>query len=332
MRDDPGASKGMTFHDAVPHFATGQDTPRACLERCLAQIASCEPVVKAFAVVNEVLARAAADASSARWKAGQPLSAIDGMPIAVDVAIDLSGTAVRSLHDAGALILGQTVTAGAAAAVAARLCAAAFDAEVGGGVIRSASTFGNFAFEPTPGGLPHGVHAGGIEDLWRVASVAIQHAGGGPFDPDVMPDATRPGGLIVIESAAWRTAGESTRTAFEALLDQIACTGVTLRRRRDHPSIEALEQIIAMKPDDHLALRQWRDVARREHACLASLADAIVMLSAPGALLRAPAVNLPLMSVQGLPVGAQLVGQADEDARTVSVARWVALEAGTVVV
>jgi Asp-tRNA(Asn)/Glu-tRNA(Gln) amidotransferase A subunit family amidase len=39
--------------------------------------------VQAFVTLNEAGARGAADASSARWKAGRPLSAIDGTPIAI---------------------------------------------------------------------------------------------------------------------------------------------------------------------------------------------------------------------------------------------------------
>ena len=80
-RYDPNTFKGLTFHDATPQFASGKDTPRDYLERCLDTIAAREPVVKAFVVLNEKNARAAADASAARWKAGTPLSAMDGMQI-----------------------------------------------------------------------------------------------------------------------------------------------------------------------------------------------------------------------------------------------------------
>ena len=75
--------KPLAFHDAVPRFADGSDTPRAFLERCLQTIAAREPVVKALTAINEAGARTAADASTARWKAGKPLSPIDGMPVAI---------------------------------------------------------------------------------------------------------------------------------------------------------------------------------------------------------------------------------------------------------
>ena len=80
---DPRTFKALTFHDATARFRAGSDSPRAYLERCLDAIAAREPVVKAFVVLNEINARTAADASNARWKAGAPLSAIDGMPIAI---------------------------------------------------------------------------------------------------------------------------------------------------------------------------------------------------------------------------------------------------------
>src|SRR5689334_21702889 len=75
--------KPLTFHDAARRFTDGNDSPRAYLERCLETIAQREPVVKAFTVINETGARAAADASVARWKAGKPLSPIDGMPVGI---------------------------------------------------------------------------------------------------------------------------------------------------------------------------------------------------------------------------------------------------------
>src|SRR4029078_2347644 len=75
--------KPLTFHDATRRFTDGNDSPRAYLERCLETIAAREPVVKALTAINESGASAAADASTQRWKAGNPLSPIDGMPVAI---------------------------------------------------------------------------------------------------------------------------------------------------------------------------------------------------------------------------------------------------------
>ncbi|MFN7306191.1 MAG: amidase family protein, partial [Alphaproteobacteria bacterium] len=85
---DRTSFKGLTFQDAVPRFLAGQDNPRAYLERCLEAIAAKDGVVRAFVVLNEAGARAAADTSAARYKAGRPLSAIDGMPIGIKDLIE----------------------------------------------------------------------------------------------------------------------------------------------------------------------------------------------------------------------------------------------------
>ena len=120
----------LTFHDAARRFTDGNDSPRAYLERCLETIAQREPVVKALVTINETGARAAADASAARWKAGKPLSPIDGMPVAIkdlletkDMPTEMGCVAMKgnfpkrdnagvwALRQAGAVILAKTVTA-----------------------------------------------------------------------------------------------------------------------------------------------------------------------------------------------------------------------------
>ncbi len=127
---DPREFKALTFHDATPRFREGTDTPRAYLERSIETIAAREPVVKAFVVLNEALARAAADASTARWKQGRPLSPIDGMPIAIKDLLETKdmptqmgceayrgnfpkrdNPAVWALRQAGAVVFGKTVSA-----------------------------------------------------------------------------------------------------------------------------------------------------------------------------------------------------------------------------
>ena len=127
---DPRTFKPLIFHSATEHFADGSDTPRVYLERCLEMIKEREPVVRAFAALNEAGARAAADASSARWKAGRPLSLIDGMPIGIKDLLETKdmptqmgcaayegnfpkrdNAAVWALRQAGAVILGKTTTA-----------------------------------------------------------------------------------------------------------------------------------------------------------------------------------------------------------------------------
>jgi len=107
----------------------------------------------------------------------------------------------------------------------------------------------------------------------------------------------------------------------------------------------------AMTPDDYRMALVDRATAQLRHAAVGPLADAVITLSCPGAaplwsgdvpgqplaprptgdfvfnapssMLFAPAVTVPLMSVGGLPVGIQLMGQQHEDARMTSLARWL---------
>ena len=244
---DPCKFKALTFHDATPRFRDGSDTPRAYLERCLDTIAAREPVVQAFVVLNEAGARAAADASSARWKDGRPLSAIDGMPVAIKDLLETKdmptqmgceayrgnvtnrdNAAVWALRQAGAVVLGKTVTAelggthpgpttnpfdaactpggsssGTAAAVGARMAPAGLGTQVGGSIIRPAGYCGNVALKPTMGAINRGerqttsmsttgVHAGCIEDMWQVAIEIARRAGGDPGRPGLFGPPTPP--------------------------------------------------------------------------------------------------------------------------------------------
>lgn len=40
-------------------------------------------------------------------------------------------------------------------------------------------------------------------------------------------------------------------------------------------------------------------------------------------MLGSPVVTVPLMGVGGLPVGLQIIGQREEDARMTAIARWL---------
>jgi Asp-tRNA(Asn)/Glu-tRNA(Gln) amidotransferase A subunit family amidase len=126
---DAATHRMLSFHDAIAKFRNGTDTPRAYLERCIARIETLEPAVMAFAYLNLDRARQAADESSARYKAGKPISPVDGMPVGIKDLIEtydmptefgselfrghqpLSDAAcVHSLRKGGAVLVGKTVT------------------------------------------------------------------------------------------------------------------------------------------------------------------------------------------------------------------------------
>jgi Asp-tRNA(Asn)/Glu-tRNA(Gln) amidotransferase A subunit family amidase len=118
-----------TYVSLAQDLRSGKITPRAYLEECLDRIAKNDPRIGAFVTVNADAARRATDAASARWKDSKPLSAIDGMPIAVKDVIETAdmptgqgspmwegnatrrdSAAVRALREAGGVILGKTTT------------------------------------------------------------------------------------------------------------------------------------------------------------------------------------------------------------------------------
>jgi Asp-tRNA(Asn)/Glu-tRNA(Gln) amidotransferase A subunit family amidase len=110
-------------------FRTGRGTPQGYLDETLLRIDELEPRVGAFVTVNREGAAKAAQASTERWRAGKPLSPIDGMPIAIKDIIETAdmptgqgspmwegsvsrrdSASVRALREAGAVILGKTTT------------------------------------------------------------------------------------------------------------------------------------------------------------------------------------------------------------------------------
>jgi Asp-tRNA(Asn)/Glu-tRNA(Gln) amidotransferase A subunit family amidase len=239
----------LTFFDATPQFRDGSDTPRAYLERCLEVITDREPVVKAWVVLNLTGARKAADTSTERYRRGHAVSPIDGMPIGIKDLIETKdmptghgcaafagnetrrdSAIVRALRDAGAVILGKTVTtemggafpgpttnpfdpertpggssSGSAAAIGACMVPAAIGTQVGGSLIRPASYCANCAIKPTMGALHRGerqgysqshvgVHAGSLIDMWRAAIEIARRAGGDPGQPGLFgaPDLSPP--------------------------------------------------------------------------------------------------------------------------------------------
>jgi Asp-tRNA(Asn)/Glu-tRNA(Gln) amidotransferase A subunit family amidase len=148
-------------------------------------------------------------------------------------------------------------------------------------------------------------------------------------------DARRIGNAIT----AWEN-----RWAIRNLVDQ-SPAGVSDRLKATLASAEA------MTPNDYRQLLVERAIAQSRHAAIGPLADAAILLSCPGpaplwpgdtpgqplaprptgdsvfnmpsSMLFACAVTMPLMSVAGMPVGAQLMGQQHEDARIAALARWL---------
>ena len=226
----------VSYFAAAKAFADGGDSPRAFLERCITAIEVSEPKLGAFVATNFTGARDAADASTARWKAGTQRSAIDGMPVGVKDIMETydmvteqgsplfegwrdkrDAAAVAALREAGAVIIGKTVTtefasthprgtrnpfdlartpggssSGSAAAVAVGMVPAALGTQVIGSTVRPASFCGCFGYKPSVGGINRGgsfdefsqsctgTIAATLAETWSVAREIAARAGGDP--------------------------------------------------------------------------------------------------------------------------------------------------------
>jgi len=254
---------------ATTDFASGKDSPRAFLERCLAALDAWEPTIGAFVILNLTAARIAADESTKRWRSGKPLSAIDGMPTGIKDIIETidmptqngsplfagfrserDGASVAALREAGAVIVGKTVTtefaateprdtrnpwdtartpggssSGSAAAVAVGAISAGLGTQVLGSILRPASFCGCFGFKPTVGainrggsydGLSQSVHgplAASLPEAWQVAYEIAQRAGGDPGFPGLYGPATPPAAAKPRKLAVLETDGWAVATA-----------------------------------------------------------------------------------------------------------------------
>jgi aspartyl-tRNA(Asn)/glutamyl-tRNA(Gln) amidotransferase subunit A len=120
-------SERRTIHELAAAFSKGADSPVAVTESYLARIEALDAKLGAYLTVTRDAALADARASQARYRAGAPLSPLDGAPIALKDVFCTRGvrttcgsrilesyvppydaTMVARLHAAGAVILGKT--------------------------------------------------------------------------------------------------------------------------------------------------------------------------------------------------------------------------------
>jgi Asp-tRNA(Asn)/Glu-tRNA(Gln) amidotransferase A subunit family amidase len=229
------------FHTAAAAFAAGSDSPRELLERCIAVIDEIDRDVQAFEYIDLAQARTRADESTARYRDGKPKSSIDGIPFGVKDIIETAdmptgmgsplfagyrsgrdAASVAALREAGAVIVGKTVTtefasvvagkthnpwdyartpggssSGSAAAVGSGMLCAGLGTQVIGSILRPASYCGCVGYKPTVGGInrggavdfqsqsTHGVLAATLEDAWITVHEIVARAGGDPGFPGV---------------------------------------------------------------------------------------------------------------------------------------------------
>jgi Asp-tRNA(Asn)/Glu-tRNA(Gln) amidotransferase A subunit family amidase len=261
--------KMRPFLAAAQGFASSKDTPRAFLERSLQLLDTWEPRIGAFVCTNLPAARAAAERSTERWRAGKPLSPIDGMPIGikdifetVDMPTEMGSplyagwqsnkdsASVRALRDAGAVIVGKTVTtefaaseprgtrnpwnvahtpggssSGSAASVAVGIVSAALGTQVIGSTLRPASYCGCVGFKTSVNALNRqgshdyqsqsctGILGATLEDTWQVAHEIVARVGGDAGTPGLQGPDKAPAAKQPKCLAVLETAGWDTADA-----------------------------------------------------------------------------------------------------------------------
>ncbi|NLS06878.1 amidase [Rhizobium sp. P32RR-XVIII] len=213
MSSAAAPSSTRPYLKAASAFAAGNDTPRAFLERCLAVIDEREADIGAFVDLDVAGARKTADAAADRWRSGRAISPIDGMPLGIKDIIETidmptgmgsplfegwrsgrDAASVKALREAGAIIVGKTVTtefaatqpgktrnphdrertpggssSGSAAAVGCGMLSAALGTQVIGSIIRPAGYCGCIGFKPTV----HALNRGGSHDYMSQSAIGV---------------------------------------------------------------------------------------------------------------------------------------------------------------
>ncbi|TMJ42899.1 MAG: amidase [Alphaproteobacteria bacterium] len=389
------------YLSATARFKTGSETPRDFLERCLAEIAALDPKIGAFVNLNLEGARAAADQSTARWRAGEPRSPIDGMPIGIKDIIETAdmptengsplfagfrserdAASVAALREAGAIIVGKTVTTEFASTSQASYCGCV-GFKVSVGALNRGGSYDGLSQSVT------GVLAMTLEDAWQVTCEIASRAGGDPgypglFGPASAPPARKPRRLAVLDTAGWAVASPGAKEAMAEALVRVKAAGIELVTRKSHPRLAAVETAIAQARELSMRINSWewrwplntyrardasklsrvmlsrladaeamtledyrrdlaqRDKARALYAELAGECDVCVSLSAPAAaplglhstgdptctahvsLLGIPAISLPVLQDEGLPLGLQVTGFINGDAQAFASAAAIA--------
>lgn len=127
MAPPPSATATMRAVDLLDAYRAGTLSPVEVVDEALARIDRWQPTTGAFVYVDADGARTAAHESAARWRAGRPAGALDGVPVSIKDSLHVLGmpttwgsrllghltqsqdeTPVARLRAAGAVLLGKT--------------------------------------------------------------------------------------------------------------------------------------------------------------------------------------------------------------------------------
>jgi len=233
----------LTAVQATEAIRAGEITSEELVTACLARIDEVEGTVRAWTHLDADYALEQARAADAARREGKPLGALHGVPVGIKDIFDTAdmpteygtpiraghkplrdSTAVARLRQAGAVVMGKTVTtefalytpgetrnpndpertpggssSGSAAAVAAGMVPLAIGSQTHGSVIRPASFCGVCGYKPTHGLISRhgvlrlsraldqmGVFSRSLEDLAVMAECLM---GYDENDPDTRPQA-----------------------------------------------------------------------------------------------------------------------------------------------
>ncbi len=234
---------GLTATEAARRIRDGELTSQELVQSCLDRIEEIEDTVGAWTHLDKEYALAQAEAAQNRRQAGESLGPLHGVPVGIKDIFDTQdmptengtvlhagrrpskdSTVVALLRQAGAIVMGKTVTtelavfhpgktanphdpkrtpggssSGSAAAVASCMVPLATGSQTNGSMIRPASFCGIYGYKPSHGLISRhgvllqsrfldqvGVFARSLEDAALMAEVLIAHD---PQDPDTRPHA-----------------------------------------------------------------------------------------------------------------------------------------------
>jgi aspartyl-tRNA(Asn)/glutamyl-tRNA(Gln) amidotransferase subunit A len=120
----------LTAVELLAAYRDGSVSPVEATRAVLDRIAALDPAVNAFCLVDAESALSAATASEARWRRGEPVGALDGVPTSVkdllltrgwptrrgshttdpDAPTDADAPAVARVREQGAVLVGKTTT------------------------------------------------------------------------------------------------------------------------------------------------------------------------------------------------------------------------------
>ena len=217
----------MTITEAAGFIRRGELSPSELLEQCLARIDRYEDRVKAWVYLDREGAREQAARLTAELKQNNYRGPLHGIPIGIKDIIDVfdmptgcgsklwansyarrDATCVERLRQAGAVIMGKTVTtayasfdppvtrnpwnldrtpggssSGSAAAVACGMCLGALATQTGGSITRPAAYCGVYSIKPTYGRVsvngvlplaPSMDHVGAMANCVRDLAILLQ--------------------------------------------------------------------------------------------------------------------------------------------------------------